>query len=205
MLTDIQKSSARHDGGKTLANKKRHLAQTRSALLSVVKNIEGGYAAPQINAARPSKKDLDILRAAAGVLAGIEASYARDAAEAKRIQSQYETDLKAATLALHGLITDKIADTIALYAVALPRETPALRELREDLQRPGSYWSLQLDFMRREAVGQLAYHLVTRQGGNPQSYCAALAPQLVEARVQHAELIAQVKAHAVAQKIAVAA
>jgi hypothetical protein len=205
MLTDIQKSSARHDGGKTLANKKRHLAQTRSALLSVVKAIQGEYTTQQLVDAQVTPKDLDTLRAAAGVLACIEDSYARDAEAARRIQAQYEADLKAATLALHSLITDKIADTIALYAVALPRETPALRELREDLQRPGSYWSMKLDFMQREAIGQLAYHLVTRQGGNPQSYCAALAPQLADARVQHAELIARVKAHAVAQKIAVAA
>lgn len=204
MLATHQKSSARYDGGKHLANRKRHLAQTRSAVLSLALEIEKGTNTEQL-AGCAGIKDVATLRAAAAILGRIEASYGKDAAEAKRIKDAHDARYKAAGKALHALLKDKIADVIALYAVAQPRDTYGyLNDLRSYLQRSTNHWLYHLETMQRDAIAELCY-AATRQEWTPQAYCAALAPQLDEARILHAGLIAEVKAHAVAQRLEAAA
>lgn len=193
-LTPRQQQSAKFDGGKALANRKRHLAQVKSALITLCAEIEAGN-----NPAGLTPTETATLRTAARLVAGIEATYAKDAGEAKRIKADYEARLKLATRTVQALVRDRIADTIALYAIALPRDGAALEDLGRETARKPASWAWRIDDLLREAVAKLAWRIVNQSKTPPAAWCAALDLQAEKDR--HAGLIAQVKACAVAQRL----
>lgn len=197
-LTLWQQDNARYNGGKELSNRKRHLAQVKSALISLCTEIEAGT-----NPAGLTATEVSALRTAARLVAGIETAYAKDAAEAKRIQADYEARLKLASRVARGLLSDLISDTVALYAIALPRDLDgAVKNLREVANGHGGRgaWAWRIEEMARDAVAEIAYRIV-RQDLPPAAWCAALEPEMAAMKNRHADLIAQVKACAVAQKL----
>lgn len=196
-LTPWQQDAARYNGGKALANRKRHLAQVKSALLTLCEEIDAGR---NSQTGVLSVKELSTLRMAAHLVARIEASYAKDAAEAKRIQADYEARVKLASRCARALLGDLIADTVALYAIALPSEAAELNDLRANTARQPASWQWRIDEMGREAVAKIAYRIV-RQDVPPAAWCAALEPEMAAMKDRHADLIAQVKACAVAQRL----
>lgn len=195
-LTPWQQDRARLDGSKVLANKKRQYAQLATTLRGLIEAADGR--SEQAGVLTPA--EIDRLRQALPLIERVVASYARDAIAAKRVKADYDARCKAASLALHGLVQDKIADTIALHEIALPRDTETLKDLREEVAKSPRSWQWRLDQMLRDAVSELTYRMV-RQEAVPAAQCAALAPQLADARETHAELIARIKACAVADRL----
>jgi hypothetical protein len=195
MLTEYEKSAARHDGGKALGNRKRHLAQIKSALLTLCGEADAGMN----HLAGFNAKEITTLREAAHVVARIEAAYEKDAKAAKTIKAGYDTAIKAASQALRGLVHDPIGDVIALLAIANPRnEHAAIKDILDGANDTRGAWQWRLDQMQRDAVSELAYQIAW-SGQQPSVYCAAL--DLQSAKDRHASVIAQVKAIAVAQKL----
>ncbi len=75
MLTVYQKLNARHDGGKALGNRKRHLAQIKSALITLcIEAQDNTKHTPLLTA-----PEIAVLRNAAHLVARIEAAYEKDA------------------------------------------------------------------------------------------------------------------------------
>jgi len=194
MLTSHQQYSARYDGGQAIANRKRHLAQVKSALISLCAEIEAGT-----NPAGLTATEVAALRTAARLVAGIETAYAKDASEAKRIQTEHEARVHQATRTVHTLVRDRIADTIALYAIAFPTERRALDDLGTDTAKTPASWSWRIDQLLRDAVSELAWRIVHKGTVPPAVWCAAL--DLHAERDRHAALIAQIKGHAVANRM----
>lgn len=194
MLTESEKSHARHDGGKALGNRKRHLAQIKSALLTVCVEADAGVN----HMTGLSAKDIATLRDAAQIVARIEATYDKDAKAAKKIKAAYDSAIKAASQALRALVRDPIGDAIALHAIANPGDRSEMTELAIAATNNGRAWQWRIDLMLRDSVSELAYQIV-RAGTPPSVYCAAL--DLDTAKAKHTILIAQVKACAVAQKL----
>lgn len=198
MLTDYEKITARHDGGKALGNRKRHLAQIKSALLTLCVEADAGM--KHLNGL--SAKEVATLREAAVLVGRIEATYDKDAKAAKKIKAAYDSAIKAASQALRALVRDPIGDAIALKAIAHPRDQEALSNLLTSINHNGRYWHYPIETMQRDAIAELSYQIV-KSGTPPNAYCAAL--DLEDAKDRHASLIAQVKACAVAQKLQAAA
>lgn len=196
-LTPWQQDRARFDAGKDLANKKRQYAQLATTLRGLIESAANGRS-EQAGVLTPT--ELDRLRAALPLIERVVASFERDTKAAKRVKADYDARCQATSQALHGLVQDKIADTIALYAVALPRDHAALNDLRAEIAHSPRSWTWRIDQMLRDAVSELTYRMV-RQEASPAAQCAALAPQLDAARETHAELIARVKACAVADRL----
>ena len=92
MLTESEKFHARHDGGKPISNRKRHLAQIKSALLTLGVEADAGMN----HMTGLSAKDIAILRDAAQIVARIEAGFAKDAKAAKDIKAAFDSAIKAA-------------------------------------------------------------------------------------------------------------
>ena len=198
MLTEYQKVSARHDGGKALGNRKRHLAQIKSALLTIGVEADAGMN----HLTGLSAKEVSTLREAAQIVARIEAMFDKDAKAAKKIKADYDSAIKAASQALRALVRDPIGDTIALHSIANPRDQESLSDLLTAATNHGRAWQWRIDQMQRDAIAELSHQIV--RAGTPASvYCAAL--DLQDAKDRHASLIAQVKACAVAQKLQAAA
>jgi len=198
MLTDYEKSSSRLDGGKALGNRKRHLAQIKSALLTVCVEADAG----RNRLSELSAKDVATLRKAAQIVARIESAYDKDAKAAKKIKAAYDSAIKAASQALRALVRDPIGDPIALHAIANPGDRSELTELAIAATNNGRAWQWRIDQMQRDAITELAYQIV-RAGTPPSVYCAAL--DLDAAKNKHASLIAQIKASAIAHKLQEAA
>ena len=198
MLTDSEKFHARHDGGKALGNRKRHLAQIKSALLTI--GVEAVAGMPHLSVL--SANDITTLREAAQIVGRIEAGFAKDAKKAKDIKAAYDSAIKAASQALRGLVRDPIADPIALHVIANPRDPGELADLLTAATNNGRQWQWRIEQMQRDAVAELACQIV-RAGNSPSTYCSSLDMQ--GAKDRHAGLIAQVKACAVAQKLQAAA
>lgn len=196
-LTPWQQDRARYDGGKDLANKKRQYAQLATTLRGLIESADNGRSE---QAGVLTHTEINRLRQALPLIERVVAEFARDAGAAKRVKADYDARCKSAGQALHGLVQDKISDTIALYVTALPRDIAALDELRAEIAQSPRSWTWRLDQMLRDAVSELTYRMV-RQEASPSAQCAALAPQLDAARETHAELIARVKACAVADRL----
>lgn len=197
-LTDYEKFNARYDGGKALGNRKRHLAQIKSALLTL--GVEA--AAGMNHLSGLSAKDIATLRKAAQIVARIESAYDKDAKAAKKIKAAYDSAIKAASQALRALVRDPIGDAIALKAIADPHDQEALSNLLTSINHNGRYWHYPIETMQRDAIVELSYQIV-RSGTPPSVYCAAL--DLDAAKNKHASLIAQIKASAIAHKLQEAA
>lgn len=193
-LTDYEKITARHDGGKSLGNRKRHLAQIKSAMLTLCVEADAGVN----HMTGLSAQDIATLRDAAQIVARIEATYDKDAKAAKKIKAAYDSAIKAAAQALRAVVRDQIADTVALYAIAVPHDTDTFDRLLTAVSGNARQWHWRIDQMQRDAVAELAYQMV-RSSTLPSAYCSAL--DLQGAKDRHASLIAQVKACAVAQKL----
>lgn len=194
MLTESEKFHARHDGGKALGNRKRHLAQIKSALLTLGVEADAGVQ----HLAGISAKDIATLRDAAQIVARIEAAYAKDAKSAKDIKAAFDAAIKAASQALRGLVRDPIGDVIALHVIANTGYQDSLSELLTAATNNGRQWQWHIEQMQRDAIADLTYQIV-RAGTPPTAYCAAL--DLQGAKDRHASLIAKIKACAVAQKL----
>lgn len=199
MLTESEmKFHARHDGGKALGNRKRHLAQIKSALLTLGVEADAGMN----HLAGLSAQDIATLREAAQIVGRIEAGFAKDAKKAKDIKAAYDSAIKAASQALRALVRDPIGDPIALHAIANPGDRSELTELVIAATNNGRAWQWRIDQMQRDAITELACQIV-RAGTPPSVYCAAL--DLDAAKTKHASLIAQIKAFAIAHKLQEAA
>lgn len=194
MLTESEKFHARHDSGKALGNRKRHLAQIKSALLKL--GVESDAGMNQLSGL--SAKEVETLLDAAQIVGRIEAAYAKDIQAAKTIKAAYDAAIKAAIQALRALVRDPIGDVIALHAMANPRDQETLSDLLTAATNHGRQWQWRIEQMQRDAIAELSYQIV-RAGTLPSVYCAAL--DLQSAKDRHASLIAQVKACAVAQKL----
>lgn len=196
-LTESEKFHSRYDGGKALGNKKRHLAQIKSALLKLCVEAENGVE----TLGGFGERDLTTLRDAARLVGRLEADYAKDAQAAQRIKTEFDAAIKAASQALRAMVRDPIGDVIALHVIANPRDLTSINELTiATKSAPG--WLYGLEQLQRQAIADLS-HQIVRSGQPPSIYCAAL--DLDSVKNHHAGLIAQIKAHAVAQKLKAAA
>jgi len=194
-LTPRQQDRARFDGGKALGNKKRQYAQMATTLRGLIDSADRDN--DQVGILNPA--EIERLRQALPVIDRVVANFARDNAAAKRIKADYDARCKAISSALHDLVHDKIADTIALFAVAHPRDNATLNDLRIEVNAAG-YRAWQMDQMLRDAVSELTYRMAG-QDSPANVQCAAIAPQLATARETHSTLIAHVRAAAVARRL----
>lgn len=195
-LTQWQQDSARFGGGKDLVNRKRHLAQVKSALLKLCKEIGEDR---DNHAGALTAKELGTLRDAAHLVARIEAGYAKDASQAQRIQADWQARHKLSMKVLQTLPHEAPEDVIALSHLA--------GELRPDglldaCVRWG--WQRQLCDIQHDALATLG-HRCANQTTPPAQWCKALAEQIPAAKALHADLIAQVNALAVADQLQQAA
>jgi len=198
-LTPWQQDRARFDGGKTLGNKKRQYAQMATTLRGLIEAADRD--SDQAGLLNPA--EIERLRQALPVIDRVVANFARDTTAAKRIKADYDARCNAISRALHDLVHDKIADTIALFAVAHPRDSHTLNALRTDVTASG-WRAWQMDQMLRDAVSELTYRMAG-QDAPANVQCAALAPQMATARETHSTLIAHVRAAAVARRLQEAA
>jgi hypothetical protein len=156
MLTESEKFHARYDGGKALGNRKRHLAQIKSALLTL--GVEAAAGMQHLSGI--CAKDIATLREAAQIVGRIEAGFAKDVKKAKDIKAAYDSAIKAASQALRDLVRDPIGDPIALHAIANPRDQEALSDLLTAATNNGRAWQWSIEQMKRDAIAELSYQIV---------------------------------------------
>lgn len=189
-LTTWQQSSAKHDGGKAIANRKSTLARVAGSLDKLIKDAGAEDLADIL-----SPKDVEILRQANGIVRKVVQAMTRDVAHAKRIKAQWESSHKLATKALLTLPHEAPADVIALAAMSGDLKPSYL--LR-DCVKWG--WQSTLRDLQREAISTLA-HRCANQTTPPHQWVQALAAEIPAAKSRHADLIAQVIAMAVANTL----
>jgi len=192
MLTDYEKRSARHDGGKHLANRKSHLARVKTALADI--SDRAGTMGALVG--QLTTKELETLRAASCIVQRLERLVEKDLIAARKIKSTHDNAEKAAGIAFRKLVVDKIADSIALFALAFPESVSNPADLARAVATTPASWEWRIEQLQREAITQLAY-LIASQSASPASYCATLADEMPAARERHAGLISQIKAAAV--------
>lgn len=188
MLTDYQKSTARHDGGKKLANRKSHLARVGSALHSLIA-AQDTTAADGLTA-----EDRQILASAAAVVDRLTRALAGDVRDAKRIKTEYDRRCHAATQALRALVSTP-ADTVALAALAEPRRN--FDDVATEYERMPRWAKPEVETLLRDAVAILADRIALRMTDReevPTAQIAALAADLPAARERHAEVIRRIQA-----------
>lgn len=196
MLTDYEKSSARHNGGKHLANRKSHLARVKTALADI--SDRAGTMGALVD--QLSRKELTTLREASCIVARLERLVERDLVAARKIKATHDNAVGAAGIALRGLVKDKIADSIALFALAFPESVSAQADLARAVATTPASWEWRVEQILRDAVTELTHRIVNKPA-SPTSYCAALAGEMTAARERHADLISKIKAAAVQVKL----
>lgn len=195
MLSDIQKRTARYSGGKEIANRKAHLARTKTALLEISNGA--GNLGNLIEGLSTAEREA--LRTAVFIVASLEATLARDVAEAKRIKATWDARHTAAMKALHTLPQARIEDQIALAELARELDTyQAQRLLRTARKYRDPNYVLQ--DMVRDAIASLA-HQAANEADQPAAWCSALRADMPAAAAKHTDLIAHIKAIAVEKRI----
>lgn len=200
MLTDPQKSKARHDGGKEIANKKRHAAHVKTALVNLRNDCNGGSADL---AGLLTQDEIDTLTQAVHIVDRIAATLEKDAAEAKRIKADYDKRVKAATDVLNELPHATPADIIALAAFS---GGGALWSFDDHIGaiRRGDMVDYQLKGIFRDAAASIAHDIATKEL-HPGVTATAILLALPQMKDKHAALIAELTTIAVAKKLQAAA
>lgn len=183
MLSDMQKSSARFDGGKPLANYRSHLRRTRSTLWSV-------------RAGTHSQTDSAILEQACVVLDRQLAEIETELTEAKRIKRDWDQRKSVALKALSMLPSASVADVIAL--ADLDHQIGAPHLLTGAVQTYG--WAYMSTQLRRDAIDGLAYRCAC--DGAPVDQCVeTLRAAMPAAAAMRAALIETINTLAVAEQM----
>ena len=193
MLNDRQREQARYDGGKEIANRKRHLAHVGTALLNLHHDCStAGPLARMVDA-----DDLNALAAAQRVIRAVERQLADDAREAKRIKDTHERRLEEASAAIGKLPSIAIDDIVALASIA-----GELSELNALVA--GRYASVEIQWalrdVTRSALSWLAYK-VARDQLDPAAYRESVRGEMQAHKDRHAELIQKLNTLAVAEQM----
>lgn len=184
MLTPMQQSSARFDGGKPLAMRRSRLRGLRTALGDLHNQPTGSDSDKQ-----------DLLRGMAAITS-ILAELETDIAEAKRIKRAYDQRHAAAAEALATLPAATVAEVIAL--AELDRQIGSTSMLLADVESYG--WNYVAANMRQSAVAGLAHRCASDT--NAIARCVEhLRGGLPAAAERRADLIRSITTLAVAEQI----
>lgn len=184
MLSEIQKSMARFDGGKPLAARRSHLRRLRTSLAEV--RGDAGM----------DTQDHHVLVLAASVLNRALARLENDIHEARAIKRTYDQRHAAAFKTLATLPAVAVADVIAL--AELDRQIGHPRMLLDEIQRHG--WGYTAAQLRRTAIDGLAHSCAS--GTEPVDLLVEkLRAALPAAAAKHADLIRTINTLAVAEQL----
>lgn len=184
MLSDLQKSMARFDGGKPLATRRSRLRGMRTTLAE----LRDEAACTDAN-----KEDLyKGIRAISRILDETET----DLNEAKRIKRTYDQRHAAAFKTLATLPAVAVADVIAL--AELDRQIGHPRMLLDEIERHG--WDYMAAQLRRTAIDGLAH--ICASGTEPVDLLVEKLRAALPAAVdKHAGLIRTINTMAVAEQL----
>lgn len=197
MLTDTQKSQARYDGGKPIADRKAHLARAATAMRKVISD-PSVPAIPTITLG-----DATAMRKALAVMDKIIAQLEQDAREANAIKADYERRLKDAWDALGKLPSSAVDDVVAVASIAMAGLSD-LKALTNGTSRtyhpyrPDVQWALRQ--AARDAVYSLAIAVANRQL-DPAAYAESVRGEMQAHKDRHAELIQKLNTLAVAERM----
>ena len=196
MLTDNQKSLARRDGGKAIANRKRYLSNIETGLRTLRDDLEKSEA---LRGALPAE-DVRTLARAALLVGQLAARLDADAREAKAIKADYDKRVKDARAEYGKLPHMEIADIVALSVLAGERAGISRYTMETIRERP--HWiDDYLDGVAREAIIDLA-HDCARNKSNPKGMVKHAVEVLIPViKSNHAEIIGELTALAVAAQL----
>lgn len=185
MLSEIQKSRARFDGGKPLATRRSRLRGMRTTLAE----LRDEAACTDAN-----KEDLyKGIRAISRILDETET----DLNEAKRIKRTYDHRRAAAFEALATLPAAAVADIIAL--AELDRQLGAPRMLLEDIESYG--WNYMAAQLRRTAIDGLSQRCASDFTVSVEQCVETLRAALPASAAKRADLIQTINTQAVAEQM----
>jgi hypothetical protein len=196
-LSDWQRTSARHDGGKAISNHKSHLSRTATAMRALGADascpgnpLDGIFTGDELKTLRDATLLVD--KACAALDAG--------AREAKRIKADYDKRVKEATAEYSKLPHTEIADIVALSVLAGERAgisrwtMDSIRELPSRLQ-------YELSNVAREAISSLA-HDCAREKNNPKGMVKRAQEVFIPIiKGNHAAIIRELNTLAVAAQL----
>lgn len=188
MLTGIQKSRARFDGGQEQSNRRRHLRQLRTSLF----NVRSDAALQPDDHASIAQT----LRVLDRLLSEVQA----DLAAAKNIKRDWDKHVSLAYALLDAIPLAGVADVIALGELA--RELGSPRLLLEDIEHFG--WHHKAGSIMNESLATLSRRCASDQK-DPAEFVATVRAAMPAAAAKHADLIRQITTLAVAQQMDAAA
>lgn len=186
MLNESQKSQARHEGGKPIADKKAHLARAATAMRKVIGDPSG-----------LTLGDVTAMHNALKVMDKVIAKLDQDARAANAIKKDHERRFKEALEALDHLPSIAIDDIVALASIA--GELSDLKALAA-----GRYAGVETQWALRDvirsALSWLAYK-VARDQLDPAAYRESVRGEMQAHKDRHAELIQKLNTLAVAEQM----
>jgi hypothetical protein len=196
-LTDWQRTSACHNGGKEIVNQKRHLSQMARALL----NLRADASLPG-NALDGlfSGDELETLRAAHLLVSEACAALDADAREAKRIKADHDKRVKEALAEYGKLPHTEIADIVALSVLA--GERAGIERYVMDTIREHPHWlKSELSTVARDAIISLA-HACASDKLNPKGLTRQAQDILIPTiKANHAAIIRELNTIPVAEQM----
>jgi len=196
-LTDWQRSSARHDGGKDTRNLKSHLSRMATALRTLHADASG---TSNSLAGIFTGDELKTLRGATLLVDKACAVLDADVREAKRIKADYDKRVKEALAEYCKLPHTEIADIVALSVLAGERAGISRWTMDSIRQRPNRL-KYELMEVARGAINSLANDCA-REKNNPTGLVkSALAIFIPTIKENHAAIIRELNTIAVAEQM----
>lgn len=196
-LTDWQRTTARHDGGKAIGNLKSHLSRTATAMRALGRDASSpGNPLDRIF----SGDELQTLLAATLLVDKACAALDADAREAKRIKADYDKRVKEAMAEYSKLPHTEIADIVALAVLSGVREGISRYTMNTIRERP--HWlKSELGSVVRDSISSLA-HACAGEKNNPKGLTRrALEVFIPTIKENHAAIIRELNAIAVAEQL----
>lgn len=195
-LATNQISRARSDGGKTIANRKRHLSQTWNAVRTLAEQ-------PAELASLLTPADLLVLQRACIVFSHIDHYLKECVAEAKWVKADYDQRKKAATHVLAELPHSKPADVIALESIC---SYGRINSYTEKLLRDRDRFEADLQDIGIGCINMFSHDIASAVPPvDPVIRREHIRAQMPEHAAKHVDLIAAVNALEVARKLEQAA
>lgn len=196
-LTDWQRTSARHDGGKDISNRKSYLSRTATALRDLREDVT--QPGRQIYGIF-SGDELKTLLAATLLVDKACAALDADAREAKRIKVDYDKRVKEAMAEYGKLPHTEIADIVALSV--LSGERAGIPRYTMDTIRDRPHWlERELRSVARDAISSLA-HACAGEKNNPKGQIGTATKVFIPTiKETYGDLIRELNAIAVGEQM----
>ncbi len=195
-LSDSQRSSARHDGGKDIANRKRFIAQVETGLRNLRDECEKSGALRGVL----TPDEIKALARVAVIVGKVAAHLDADAREAKRIKADWDKRLNDAVAELGKLPRTSIDDIVVLAAMANHPRPPIGRYDLDYIRANPQRLKAEMETISRDATSSLA-HACANDAAIPATRRNAILIGMAAWKDKHADLIRELNAIAVAAQL----